>query len=213
MTKHFDHVMLHHPLVVEARDYARVAHGDQKRKYTGAPYTDHLHEVACILLAHVPDAEPEMVAAAYLHDTVEDTAVRPVDILFTFGPTVGAYVDALTDVPAQDGMNRRERKKRDQLRLKTAAYQAQAIKLADLASNTASISAHDAGFAKVYLPEKLAMLGAISGAVDVYPALWAHTVGTLAQAVAAHPEVRAWEVLEGMSYMLAGISPRPGALD
>ena len=49
-------------LVDRARAFARVAHAEQTRKYTGEPYVVHTDEVAAIVAAH--GGTPEMIAAA-----------------------------------------------------------------------------------------------------------------------------------------------------
>ncbi|VDZ55823.1 bifunctional (p)ppGpp synthetase II/ guanosine-3',5'-bis pyrophosphate 3'-pyrophosphohydrolase [Serratia odorifera] len=60
-------------LVERARRYATKAHAaiDQRRKYTNAPYIVHPQAVVEIVRS-VPHTD-EMLAAAWLHDTVEDT--------------------------------------------------------------------------------------------------------------------------------------------
>lgn len=64
-------------LVERARRYATKAHAaiDQRRKYTNDPYIVHPQAVMEIV-SSVPHSE-EMLAAAWLHDTVEDTPTTP----------------------------------------------------------------------------------------------------------------------------------------
>ncbi len=59
-------------LVERAATLARLAHAGQR--YNGSPYTDHLEAVAGTLREHGVD-DPELIAAAWLHDVVEDTPV------------------------------------------------------------------------------------------------------------------------------------------
>lgn len=59
------------PLVQRARTLARIAHRHQVRKASGAPYFTHLQGVAQLLVDHGYH-DDEMLAAAYLHDLVED---------------------------------------------------------------------------------------------------------------------------------------------
>src|SRR3546814_15286338 len=68
------------PLVSKALAYAAAAHGsiDHVRKYTGEPYIHHPIEVMEIV-SSVPHTE-DMLAAALLHDTIEDTTVTQEDI-------------------------------------------------------------------------------------------------------------------------------------
>jgi guanosine-3',5'-bis(diphosphate) 3'-pyrophosphohydrolase len=62
--------------VERARIFAMAAHSavGQTRKYTGEPYWTHTQAVAD-RVAQLADATEEQIAAAHLHDTLEDTAV------------------------------------------------------------------------------------------------------------------------------------------
>ncbi len=94
-------------LVHKAQVFAIAAHSavGQRRKYTNEPYFVHPAEVARIV-AEVPGSTPEMVAAAWLHDTVEDTGVTYNDIHMNFGPEVAVLVGWLTDVSKPEDGNR-----------------------------------------------------------------------------------------------------------
>lgn len=148
------------PLVSKALAYAAAAHGsiDHVRKYTGEPYIHHPIEVMEIV-SSVPHTE-DMLAAALLHDTIEDTSVTQEDINREFGPTIAKLVMELTD-QCHEG-NRAARKSAEAVRLSTVSRDAQTIKLADFISNTRSILRHDPGFAKVYLKEKAQVLAVMT---------------------------------------------------
>lgn len=167
MVEPFD--MLSIPLVREARDFADWAHGsiDQRRKYTNEPYIVHPGEVAA-LVATV-DRTPEVLAAAWLHDTVEDVPHVTHEIIRArFGEDVGQLVFELTDrSTAQDG-TRDERKALDRLNLWRASPRAKTVKLGDLISNTRSIGAYDPKFARVYIREKALVLCVLT---EGHPAL------------------------------------------
>ena len=145
-------------IVARADAFAARAHSaiNHKRKYTGDDYIVHPAEVAAIV-STVPHTD-EMLAAAWLHDTVEDTGVTIETIRAEFGAVVAGLVADLTDVSTPGGGNRAIRKGIDLAHTASASPSAKTIKLADLLSNTASIVAHDPGFARVYLKEKAAML-------------------------------------------------------
>ena len=64
--------------VARAIDFAKQAHKDHKRKYTGEPYFNHLWEVMNIVRS--VESDDDMLSAALLHDTVEDTATTNDDI-------------------------------------------------------------------------------------------------------------------------------------
>ncbi len=146
-------------IVRKAQVYAMAAHAavGQRRKYTGEPYIVHPAEVAKIV-AGVPGATPDMVAAAWLHDVVEDTGCTYTDIHMGFGADIATLVGWLTDVSKPEDGNRAKRKAIDRAHTAEAPAEAQTIKLADLISNSRSIMSHDPEFAKVYLEEKRLLL-------------------------------------------------------
>lgn len=141
--------------------FATAAHGsiDQRRKYTGEPYIVHPITVAEIVRT-VPHDGP-MIAAALLHDVVEDTPVTIEEILNEFGREVGELVDWLTDVSRPADGNRRKRKHLDLLHTAKATPAAKTIKLADLIDNTRTIAKYDPSFWRVYKREKIALLGVL----------------------------------------------------
>ena len=136
--------------------YATLAHKGQKRKYTGTPYIGHPLEVMGIVRT-VPHTT-EMLMAAVLHDTVEDTAATLDDIDKQFGKVVRSLVSDLTDISDPEDGNRAFRKAKDRKHSVNASAQAQTIKYADLIANSESIMKHDPGFAKVYMQEKKLLL-------------------------------------------------------
>jgi (p)ppGpp synthase/HD superfamily hydrolase len=129
---------------------------DQKRKYTGESYWKHPVAVA-ELVKTVPHT-PEMIAAALLHDCVEDTPCTIEEIEDEFGPLVALYVRWLTDVSKPSDGNREIRKAIDRQHTADAPEQVKTIKLADLIDNSKSILARDPDFARVYLREKRLLL-------------------------------------------------------
>jgi (p)ppGpp synthase/HD superfamily hydrolase len=145
-------------IVERARVFATAAHAavGQVRKYTFEPYIVHPAEVAGIV-ASVPHTR-EMLAAAWLHDTVEDTAVTNEDITREFGNVVGELVGWLTDVSRPEDGNRTVRKELDRNYIADATADAQTVKLADIISNCTSIAIHDPDFVELYFAEKRAVL-------------------------------------------------------
>src|SRR5436190_2710860 len=86
-------------LLNRAYVYAMKAHGEQKRA-SGDPYFSHPLEVAAILTdLKLDDAT---IAAALLHDTIEDTPVTRAEIDQLFGPDIGTLVDGLTKLKKLD---------------------------------------------------------------------------------------------------------------
>lgn len=145
-------------IVEKARVFATAAHAAAKqlRKYTNEPYIVHPAEVVGIV-ASVPHTT-EMLAAAWLHDVVEDTGVTIDVIKFEFGDEVAELVGWLTDVSKPEDGPRWLRKRMDREHSAQAPAAAQTVKLADLISNSKSIMKHDENFARVYLEEKRLLL-------------------------------------------------------
>lgn len=138
-------------LAKRAAIFAATAHGSQTRKYTGEPYVMHTREVAAIVEA--VGGSPQMVAAAHLHDVIEDTPTTGADVEREFGPEVARLVEALSDqIPLTFG-NRKARKRAESDRIAGCSAEVQTIKLADIISNARSINKHDPGFARTFIPE------------------------------------------------------------
>src|SRR6201995_1190183 len=86
-------------LLNRAYVYAMKAHGEQKRA-SGDPYFSHPLEVAAILTDLKLD--DSTIAAALLHDTIEDTDATRAEIDQMFGADIGALVDGLTKLKKLD---------------------------------------------------------------------------------------------------------------
>jgi (p)ppGpp synthase/HD superfamily hydrolase len=99
-----------------------------------------------------------VLAAAWLHDVVEDTGVTIDTIRDEFGKEVASLVAGLTDVSRPEDGNMAARKAIDRAHTSAQSPDCKTIKLADLVSNTRSIVERDPEFAKVYLEEKRQLL-------------------------------------------------------
>jgi len=173
-------------VVAQARAYAMHAHQriDHRRKYTGQPYEVHLKAVHQ-LVSTVSD-DPETLAAAWLHDIVEDTTVTIGDVRREFGEQIARLVGELTDVSRPGDGNRAARKAIDRQHLAAASPAAKTVKLADLIDNGRDICKHNAEFAKVYLQEMAALLTVLGeGDARLYKKAW-----TLCSREAAERKVR-----------------------
>jgi len=151
--------MKNSPLIQTAIDFATFAHRHQQRKYTFQPYIDHPLAVA-ELVSTVHHTE-EMIIAAILHDTVEDTEITFDEIKNIFGDEVVSLVENLTDVSNLSEGNRAFRKNKDLMHTAKASPFAKTIKLADLIDNTVSIMANDLNFGRTFLKEKAALLNVL----------------------------------------------------
>lgn len=163
----------------KADRFAEAAHAaiGQLRKYTGEPYIVHPRAVAA--LVHTVTHDEVTLAAAFLHDTVEDTSVTLAQIAQELGADVALLVENLADVSRPEDGNRQLRKTIDRQHAAQADPRAKTIKLADLIDNTQSIVAHDPGFAQFYLAEKLLLLDVLS---DGHPDLYRLAIKTLRKA-------------------------------
>ena len=148
-----------HLVVAKALEFATEAHKGQVRKYTNEPYINHPIAVSK-LVASVTDNQ-YMIAAALLHDTVEDTNVTLADINREFGGIIGVWVENLTDISKPGDGNRAARKLIDLRHTERALPPAKTIKLADLIDNTGSIVERDPKFAVTYMKEKGMLLEAL----------------------------------------------------
>lgn len=161
-------------IVEKARVFATAAHSavGQKRKYTGEDYIHHPTEVVDILKdAGYGKFFPEMLAAAYLHDVIEDTEVTLATLMREFGVRIASTVNGLTDVSKPEDGNRATRKEIDRQHTARQGSECKTIKLADLISNSKSILKYDREFAKVYLKEKQLLLEVLK---EGDQRLWVH---------------------------------------
>ena len=110
----------------KARAFAIEAHKDTR--YGALSYEYHLQAV----VQAMGEAPPEALAAAWLHDVVEDTSVTLHDVREAFGGRVARLVDCVTDEP---GENRKARKAGMYKKLATGPVMARRIKLADRIAN------------------------------------------------------------------------------
>lgn len=141
-------------LVTRAAQFAKSAHEsiDQRRKYTNEPYIVHPEAVASTVES-VTDDEAT-VAAAWLHDVVEDTPITLEKIKDEFGADIASLVNDLTAPSTKADGNRKQRKAIDRQHTAQADPRAKTVKLADLIDNLSGISTSDPRFAKKYLEEK-----------------------------------------------------------
>jgi RelA/SpoT family (p)ppGpp synthetase len=128
------------PLLNRAYVYAMRAHGEQKRA-SGDPYFSHPLEVAGILTdLKLDDAT---IAAALMHDTIEDTAATRAEIDQMFGGDIGALVEGLTKLKKLDLVTK-EAKQAENLRKLLLAIaddvRVLLIKLADRLHNMRTLS-------------------------------------------------------------------------
>lgn len=121
---------------LEALNFAALRHRRQRRKgREGAPYVNHLIEVAHILTAHGL-SQPELLCAAVLHDSIEDAGVTLDEIRQRFGDVVAAIVLEVTDDESQPFW---QRKLLQVERAPLLSAHAQNLRVADKISNLRGI--------------------------------------------------------------------------
>ncbi|MHC5027931.1 MAG: HD domain-containing protein [Planctomycetota bacterium] len=115
-----------------AASLAARAHAGQRRKDGKTPYAAHPTRVALTLTTVFGCNDEEILAAALLHDVIEDTTVDYDDLLEHFGPRVADLVAALSKDPR---LVEAERERRYDEQLAAAPWEARLIKLADVYDN------------------------------------------------------------------------------
>lgn len=124
-------------LIERAERFARVCHAGQCRKGVARePYTIHLEEVSSLVEAW--GGSDEAIAAAWLHDTIEDCPpTNHEDLVLEFGDPIANFVAELTDDKSLAKPQRKE------LQIENAAKktpEAALVKLADKTSNVGAIA-------------------------------------------------------------------------
>ena len=143
-------------------EFTDLAHGSQTRKYTPDRYI--VHPIRVMETCREYTDKLPVLAAAILHDVIEDTPLLPHDISqFLKGLMSNddrnltiQLVKELTDVYMKKDFphfNRYTRKRMELERLRKISGDAQTIKYADILDNSIEIPQHDLSFAKRYLTE------------------------------------------------------------
>ncbi|XP_044023233.1 guanosine-3',5'-bis(diphosphate) 3'-pyrophosphohydrolase MESH1 [Siniperca chuatsi] len=116
-------------LLLETVNFAAEKHRSQRRKDSeGTPYINHPIGVARILSHEGGVTDIEVLQAALLHDTVEDTDTAPAEIEAKFGPIVARIVQEVTD---DKRLSKQERKRQQVEHAAHCSRQAKLVKLAD----------------------------------------------------------------------------------
>jgi guanosine-3',5'-bis(diphosphate) 3'-pyrophosphohydrolase len=120
-------------LVSEAAELAARRHNGMARKGRGnEPYINHLAEVANLLSVATEGADAELVAAGWLHDTIEDTDTTPEELVQKFSERVASLVVECTD---DMSLPKAERRRLQVVNAPHKSPGAKLIKIADKVSN------------------------------------------------------------------------------
>ena len=148
-------------LVAEACRLAADAHDGQRRKDDGSPYITH--PIAVAELLHDAGFDDEVIAAALLHDVVEDTEMASDEIAERFCERVAELVEALSEDEGIDDFEERKREHREQV--EESERDAIAIYLADKLSNLRDMR-------RIYAEEAEAIASRFKSPLDVRVRLW-----------------------------------------
>ena len=120
-------------LVSEAAELAARRHNGTARKGRGSePYINHLAEVANLLSTATDGADAELVAAGWLHDTIEDTETTREELALKFSERVASLVAECTD---DMSLPKTERRRLQVVHAPKKSPGAKLIKIADKISN------------------------------------------------------------------------------
>lgn len=127
-------------LVLRALRFAAAKHRDQRRKDAGAtPYINHPIQLAELLVNEAQVKDPVVIAAAILHDTVEDTETTAAELEREFGADITGIVVEVTD---DKSLSKVERKRRQVERAGNCRPAARLVKLADKICNLRDLRSH-----------------------------------------------------------------------
>ena len=130
--------MINNQLLLQAAYFAAHKHRNQRRKdEEKTPYINHPISVAKIISEIGKIEDPEVLAAALLHDTLEDTETTPEELVENFGDRVCRLVQEVTD---DKDLDKPIRKQLQIEHAKELSEGASLIKLGDKISNVTDIT-------------------------------------------------------------------------
>lgn len=126
--------------MLRALAFAAEKHRDQRRKDAAAsPYINHPIALADVLVNEAGITETEVICAALLHDTIEDTSTTGDELEETFGARIRSIVEEVTD---DKGKGKSERKRLQIEHAATISREAKLVKLADKICNVRDLVIH-----------------------------------------------------------------------
>lgn len=127
-------------LLMKALDFASDKHRDQRRKdVNSTPYINHPIDLANVLVNEGGVEDMDVIVAALLHDTVEDTETSFEELEERFGAEIAGIVAEVTD---DKHLEKHERKQRQVDHAPHMSDEAKLVKLADKISNLRDIAAN-----------------------------------------------------------------------
>ena len=127
-----------HNMIIKAAHFASLKHKTQRRKDSAkTPYINHPIALANVLAVECGIDDVEVICAALLHDTIEDTETTEEELTKTFGEKIASIVLEVTDDKTLDKLERKEAQVNHAPHI---SDQAKLVKLADKISNLRDIS-------------------------------------------------------------------------
>ena len=148
-------------IIERAERMANFAHLGVQRKYTGEPYIFHPRRVADLVRERTNTTT--LIAAAKLHDVLEDTPLPPEDICNECGVEVLSLVLQLTNPSKGMKLPREVRKQLDREHLRHVSHGAKLIKLCDRFDNVLDMKGADQDFKQMYHDEAVLLLQVLKG--------------------------------------------------
>ena len=123
---------------IVALEFAARKHRDQRRKDREAsPYINHPIQLVWVLVHEGQITDPDVLCAALLHDTIEDTQTTREELVEAFGESVASIVDEVTD---DKSLEKHVRKQHQVDHAPHLTRQAKLVKLADKIANVRDVA-------------------------------------------------------------------------
>ena len=150
-------------MILKAQEFARQKHENQVRKFLGEPYHSHVEKVAEIIKEHKQSHKlNELISAALLHDTLENTDTTEKELRENFGELITSLVKELTtEKKESELLGKKEylaKKLSDPGRMTNWGL---VIKLADRLDNVSDLQNASIEFRERYLEETKYILNAL----------------------------------------------------
>jgi len=118
--------------IMRAAEFAAHKHRDQRRKGNDVPYINHPLSLARVLVEEGGIDDADTLAAALLHDTIEDTDTTRAELASEFGKRIAGIVAEVTD---DKSLPKLVRKQTQVIHATELSHEARLVKLADKLAN------------------------------------------------------------------------------
>lgn len=126
------------PIILQAAEFAANKHRNQRRKdHEASPYINHPLALAKVLASEAGITDPEVICAALLHDTIEDTETTAEELSAIFGEQIASIVLEVSD---DKTLSKPERKQAQIAHAAHISKEAKCVKLADKICNLRDVA-------------------------------------------------------------------------